>query len=181
MTNLDLSTLRLETARLILRPLRPEDLDPWVAFMADEEAARHIGGRQHRSPAWRSFMCMAGAWSMQGFSMFSLIERATGRWVGRVGPWQPADWPGTEVGWGVAREHWGKGFAPEAAAAAIDWAFDHLGWNEVIHVIAPTNTASQAVAKKLGSRNRGPGKLPPDLQHIEVDIWGQTREEWRAR
>jgi RimJ/RimL family protein N-acetyltransferase len=51
----------------------------------------------------------------------------------------------------------------------------------VIHSIAPTNTASQAVAQRLGSRNRGPGKLPAPLDAHAIDIWGQTREEWAAR
>jgi RimJ/RimL family protein N-acetyltransferase len=56
-----------------------------------------------------------------------------------------------------------------------------LGWSEVIHSIAPANTASQAVAARLGSRNRGPGRLPAPLDAHPIDIWGQTREEWFAR
>lgn len=75
----------------------------------------------------------------------------------------------------------GKGYATEAATAAIDWAFDALGWTQVIHSISPGNAASQAVATKLGARNRGPGRLPPPLADVPVDIWGQTREEWRQR
>jgi RimJ/RimL family protein N-acetyltransferase len=63
----------------------------------------------------------------------------------------------------------------------MNWAFDHLGWSEVIHVIAPINGASQGVARRLGARNRGPGRMPPPLDSLAVDIWGQTREEWRAR
>jgi RimJ/RimL family protein N-acetyltransferase len=51
----------------------------------------------------------------------------------------------------------------------------------VIHSIAPENVASQRVAEKLGSRNRGPGKLPPPFEEAVVDLWGQTRDEWRAR
>ena len=67
--------------------------------------------------------------------MFSVIEKSTGRWVGRLAPWTPDGWPGTEVGWGIARDRCGLGYATEAATAAIDWAFDALGWSEVIHVI----------------------------------------------
>ncbi|HZZ88363.1 MAG TPA: GNAT family N-acetyltransferase, partial [Caulobacteraceae bacterium] len=129
----------LETERLILRPPRPEDLEPWTAFSADAVAMRFLGGAQPRAAAWRGFMSFAGSWSMAGFGMFSLIEKASGRWAGRAGPWQPADWPGTEVGWGLAREFWGRGYATEAATAAIDWAFDHLGWIEVIHCIDAEN------------------------------------------
>jgi RimJ/RimL family protein N-acetyltransferase len=124
---------------------------------------------------------MAGAWSMQGFAMFSVIEKASGRWVGRVGPWQPESWPGTEVGWGIVRDRWRLGYATEAATAAIDWAFDTLGWSDVIHVIDVDNVGSQAVARSLGSRNRGRGQLPAPHEAIVVDVWGQTRTEWRAR
>ncbi|HEY1425308.1 MAG TPA: GNAT family N-acetyltransferase [Caulobacteraceae bacterium] len=171
----------LQTARLILRPQRPEDLDPWAAFMADETATRFIGGVQTRSQAWRGFMSVAGAWAMTGVSMFSVIERETGRWVGRLGPWTPAEWPGTEVGWGVIRDCWGRGYATEGAAAAIDFAFDRLGWTEVIHCIDPANTASQSVARRLGSSVRGRGRLPAPYDDIDVDIWAQSREAWRAR
>lgn len=124
---------------------------------------------------------MAGAWAVQGFSMFSVLERSTGRWVGRVGPWRPEGWPGPEVGWSLLRETWGRGYAVEAATAAIDWAFDHLGWTEVIHSITPANVASQQVARRLGSTLRGPGALPAPFEATPIELWGQTREAWRAR
>ena len=123
---------------------------------------------------------MAGAWSIQGFGMFSVIEKSSQRWIGRLGPWQPEGWPGTEVGWGLLRDAWGQGYASEGSAAAIDWAFDHLGWTEVIHTIAPDNVASQNVARRLGSGLIGPGRLPEPYQDFPVEIWGQTRAQWRA-
>jgi RimJ/RimL family protein N-acetyltransferase len=174
-------TPRLETARLLLRPFSSEDFDGYAAFQADAESTRHLGGPQPRSVAWRTFLTMAGAWSIQGFAMFSVIEKASGQWIGRVGPWLPEGWPGTEVGWGIARDRCGLGYATEAATAAIGWAFDTLGWQEVIHVIDVDNFASQAVARKLGSRNRGRGKLPAPYEAAVIDVWGQTRAEWRAR
>jgi RimJ/RimL family protein N-acetyltransferase len=172
---------RIETERLILRPPAAEDFEGWAMLMADEENARHIGGPQARSVAWRGFLSMAGAWAIQGYGMFSVIEKASGRWIGRLGPWYPEGWPGTEVGWGIMRDVWGKGYAPEGAAAAMDWAFDNLGWHEIIHSIAPDNLASQIVARKLGSSLRGPGRLPAPYQELSVDIWAQTRDEWRKR
>jgi RimJ/RimL family protein N-acetyltransferase len=177
----NLATLRLETPRLLLRPLLPEDFEPWAAFMADPESARFVGGVQPRSVAWRGFLSMAGAWAIQGFAMFSVIEKTTGRWVGRIGPWYPEGWPGTEVGWGIVRDRCGLGYATEAAIASIDWAFAELGWTDVIHTIDVDNVASQVVARKLGSRNRGRGQLPEPYSHIVLDVWGQTREEWLAR
>ncbi|MGE0580779.1 MAG: GNAT family N-acetyltransferase [Steroidobacteraceae bacterium] len=173
--------LRLETPRLLLRPLEMQDFDAFAAFHAEPESMRFLGGVQPREVAWRTLMLMAGAWHLQGISMFSLIEKSTGRWIGRAGPWMPEGWPGPEVGWGVVRDCQGKGYATEAARAAIDWAFDTLGWTEVIHSISPGNAASQAVAAKLGSRNRGPGRLPPPLADVPIEIWGQTRAEWRRR
>jgi RimJ/RimL family protein N-acetyltransferase len=173
--------IRIETARLILRPTAPEDFEAWAAFMGDETAAKFVGGPQPRSTAWRGFLSMAGAWAMQGYAMFSVIEKSSGRWIGRLGPWVPECWPGTEVGWGLAREAWGKGYATEGSIAAIDWAFDTLGWSEVIHCIAPDNTPSQAVARRLGSRILRTTNLPAPFETYTVDVWGQTREEWRAR
>lgn len=173
--------LRLDTERLTLRPPRLDDLDAWSATMADEETARFIGGTAPRSVCWRQLMTMIGSWHAQGFAMFSVIEKETGRWIGRVGPWRPEGWPGTEVGWAIARDCWGRGYAVEAAAATTGWAFDVLGWTEVIHSIAPENVASQRVAEKLGSRNLGPGKLPAPFEDSVIDIWGQSREEWRRR
>lgn len=175
----------LETRRLILRRPVQEDLPAWAAFMADEQAARHIGGVQLRDVAWRGMAMMAGSWVLQGYGMFSVIEKESGRWIGRLGPWRPAGveggWPGTEIAWGLAREAWGKGYAREGAIAAMNWAVDHLGWTDLIHTIAPTNTASQNLAMHLGSANRGAGKLPPPFQDSPVDIWGQTAAQWRER
>jgi RimJ/RimL family protein N-acetyltransferase len=170
----------LRTARLILRPLRLEDFEPWAATMADSEVARFIGGQQVRAVAWRGFMTMAGAWHLQGFAMFSVIEQSTGRWVGRLGPWHPEGWPGLEIGWAIVRPCWGRGYATEGAAAAMDWVFDVLGCSEVIHCIAPDNIASQVVARKLGSSNRGPGCLPAPFETTRIDIWTQTRAQWSA-
>jgi RimJ/RimL family protein N-acetyltransferase len=170
----------LETPRLLLRPPVAEDFEGWAAMMADE-ASRFIGGPQPRAVAWRGFMSVAGAWAMSGHGMFSVIEKGSGRWIGRVGPWVPEGWPGTEVGWGLTKDAYGQGYATEAAVATIDWAFDALGWTDVIHCIDPANVASQRVAERLGSTNRGPGKLPPPFDDQPIDLWGQTRDAWRAR
>ena len=171
----------IETERLILRPTAMEDFDRWAEMMADENAARFLGGVQSRSVAWRGFMTMAGAWSMTGVAMFSLIDKASGRWMGRIGPWTPDGWPGTEVGWGLHPDAQGQGYGLEAATAAIDYAFDVLGWADVIHCIDPDNTPSQRLAERLGSRNLGPTRMPPPYDEIPCDKWGQTKAEWRAR
>jgi RimJ/RimL family protein N-acetyltransferase len=171
----------LETARLILRPPTAADFPAYAEFMADEEAARHLGGAQLRTVAWRGFATIVGAWSLNGFSMFSIIEKETGRWVGRGGPWQPEGWPGTEVGWGIIPSAQRRGYAKEAATCAIDWAFDTLGWREVLHCIGPDNQGSIALALSLGSGLRATGVQAPAPIVATWDLYGQTREAWRAR
>ncbi len=170
----------LTTERLILRPFVAEDFAPFVEMMAHERTG-FIGGPMTPPVAWRAFAAIAGAWSIEGISMFSVIERDTGRWMGRVGPWRPLGWPGNEVGWGLIEAAEGRGYATEAATASMDWAFDHLGWDDIIHTIGPTNLPSQAVARRLGAENRGPGRLPAPLDGWDVEVWGQTKAAWRAR
>jgi RimJ/RimL family protein N-acetyltransferase len=124
---------------------------------------------------------MAGAWQLTGVGMFSVIEKQRNLWIGRVGPWQPYGWPGTEVGWALHRDAWGKGYAVEAARAAMDFAFDTLGWTEVIHCINPENAPSAAVARKLGASIRGQSTMPAPFEHEVVDIWAQSRDDWKRR
>lgn len=171
----------IETARLTLRPPIEADLDSWARLSADATAMRYLGGAKSRSLAWRDMAGIAGGWALHGFSMFSVMERATGHWVGHVGPWRPEGWPGTEVGWSLAREVWGRGYATEAAAAAMDWAVNRLGWSDIVHIIDPGNAASIAVAVKLGSTNRGLVQLPQPHQDEINDLWGQTATKWRRR
>ncbi len=171
----------LFTERLILRPPAAEDFEPWAAFHADEATMRYLGGVQPRSVAWRGLCAMAGSWQLFGFAMFSVIERTSGRWLGRIGPWRPDGWPGNEIAWGLLPEFAGKGFAQEAAVAATDYAVDVLRWDDVMHRIAPLNAPSIALARRLGATNRGPTVLPPPHGLNAVDDWGQTAAEWRAR
>lgn len=175
------SNPRIETERLILRLPRVEDFERYAELHANEEAARFIGGAAPRAAAWRKFLQMPGAWAMQGFAMFSVEEKASGLWLGQMGPWQPDGWPGNEIGYAFHPDAWGKGYALESAAASIDWAFAHLSWNDIIHCIDPDNLPSQKVAQRLGSIRKGPGRLPAPFQDHPVDIWGQSREEWFAR
>ena len=171
----------LDTGRLILRPPLAEDLDGWTAFGADRDAMRYLGGPGPRAVAWRAMTGVAGSWALHGFGMFSVIEKASGRWIGRVGPWRPEGWPGTEIGWGLLTGAQGQGYAVEAATASIDWAVDHLGWDDVIHTIDPANLASIGLAQRLGSTNRGPGRLPAPYEDRVIDVWGQSAADWRAR
>jgi RimJ/RimL family protein N-acetyltransferase len=98
---------------------------------------------------------LAGHWQLKGFGHWVLAEQETGEVVGHAGLLRPPDWPDLEVGWTVAREHWGKGYAPEAARAACRWAHDELGARHIISLIHPSNARSIRVAEKLGEAVEG--------------------------
>jgi RimJ/RimL family protein N-acetyltransferase len=173
----------LETERLILRPFDNKDFDAFAAMFGNEQDMEFLGGAVHRATAWRAFASNVGSWVLRGHGMFSVIEKSTGTWIGRIGPIRPECWPGTEVGWGLIHQAWGKGYATEAATACIDWAFNHLGWSDVIHCIDEQNVNSRKVAQRLGSRLlRANVSMPPPYEDDkQVSIWGQSCKEWRAR
>lgn len=176
----------LETTRLILRPPIQADFDGFAGMAAEADTMRFIGGLAPRDGAWRAMASLTGSWSLLGYSMFSVVERETGRWIGRLGPWRPGgeqgSWPGPEVGWALIAAAQGKGYAREGATAAIDWAFEELGWDQVIHCIDKRNAPSIALALKLGSTlQREDVQLAPPFEMHRVDIYGQTREQWRGR
>ena len=170
----------IETERLRLRPPGPADFDAYAAYVGDPQAMTFIGGAQSRAVAWRSFMVYAGAWATGAPSMFFVFDRASGEFMGRIGPWRPEGWPGCEVGWGIARRFFGRGYAGEAATACMDFAFDRLDWTDVIHSIDPANAPSITLAERLGSRRRDDARLPDPFDRT-IAIWGQTRDAWRAR
>ena len=170
----------METRRLILRPPKAEDFEAFCAFSADEEVMEFLGGVASPEIVWRHMCTLSGSWSLFGYSMFSVIEKASGNWIGRLGPWQPHGWPGTEIGWGLARSAWGKGYGTEGTVATMDFAIDQLGWTELIHTIVPANTASARMAERLGSRILRQCPAPPPFEGMIWDVWGQSAEEWRV-
>jgi RimJ/RimL family protein N-acetyltransferase len=170
----------IETERLILRPWRGADIAPNTAMLSDPDSARFITA--DRKPVtdalngWRNAAIMAGHWALYGAGMFVVEEKSSGLFTGRVGPWFPPSWPGFEVGWGIAKEFRGKGYAVEAARAAIDWAFANFEIEQVVHSIDPSNLASQAVARRLGADKHGQAEV---FGHV-VDVWVTGRSIWQA-
>jgi RimJ/RimL family protein N-acetyltransferase len=161
----------VETERLILRPWRSDDIAANTAMLSDPGTARFIAadGKPITSElsGWRNAAVMSGHWALHGFGMFAVEEKSSGKYVGRVGPWCPPGWPGFEVGWGIAKEFRGKGYAVEAARASIDWVFATFETDEIIHCIDLTNKPSQAVARRLGAR-----------RDRQIDLFGQPAEVW---
>ncbi len=170
----------IETERLKLRRWCGADIAPNTAMLSDPGTARFItaDGKPVTNEliGWRNAAIMAGHWTLHGVGMFVVEEKASGRFAGRVGPWFPPGWPGFEVGWGIASDFRGKGYAVEAARAAIDWAFATFELNQIIHCIDHENTASQAVARRLGAEKQGETDL---FGHV-ADVWVTRRSSWMA-
>jgi RimJ/RimL family protein N-acetyltransferase len=119
-------------------------------MMGHPEVVRYLGtGTMTRVEAWRHMAMILGHWQLRGFGLWALEERDSGRLVGRAGCWRPEGWPGLELGWTLGREFWGRGYASEAARAALAYAFDELQQAHVISLIQPENTRSIAVASRL--------------------------------
>ena len=148
----------LETARLILRPPEATDFDAFAAVMADEVVARYLGGAVPRSTAWRSFTGMAGGWVLQGFGMFSVIEKASHRWIGRIGPLRPEGWPGTEVGWGLDRSVWGRGLCERSGRARhrLGVRRSRLDRRHPLHRSRQRELGCRGATPRLAAITRGP-------------------------
>jgi RimJ/RimL family protein N-acetyltransferase len=173
---------RLHTERLVLREFRNDDLDAFAAFMADPEVVRYINGEPMiRSDAWRAMAGTMGHWMLRGFGMWAVERKSDGALIGRVGNINPEGWPGLEVGWALGRPHWGQGYATEAAAAAMRYAFLTQPVERVISSIDPQNTASQAVALRLGESKGPPQEIVVAGKKYLVDIWSISRAEWQKR
>ena len=147
----------LHTERLLMRGWRWEDLERFAAIMGDPDVGRGLGKDAGLTPrdAWVDMSILAGHWPIRGFGHWVLEEQGSAEVVGRAGLYHPPDWPAMEVGWTVAREHWGKGYAPEAARAACAWAHAELGARHIVSLIAPGNERSIRVAEKLGETLEG--------------------------
>jgi RimJ/RimL family protein N-acetyltransferase len=168
--------MTLETERLRLRMFRQDDLDAYSTICADPEVMRYLGEGKalSRTEAWRQIAMILGHWSLRGFGLWAVEERATGTLVGRIGFFQPEGWPGFELGWMLRRASWGKGYASEGAGRALAHAFTEMGRDHLISLIRPANQASIRVAERLGQRLEG----RTDLFGHEALVYGIDRARW---
>ena len=151
----------LETGRLRMRLPRESDLDAFAAIYADAASMQYLGDGKTltRPETWRAITAMLGHWLVRGYGMFAVERKDTGAMIGRVGFLNPEGWPGFELGWTLAHEQRGNGFATEAARAALAYAFDTLDQARVISLIRPANAPSIRVAERLGQTLRSQSDL----------------------
>ena len=107
--------------------------------------------------------------------MFVVEERSTGVFLGRVGPLRPPAWTEYEIAWSLAPGARGRGYATEAARAAIDWSFEHFPLDRIVSVIDPRNEASRKVAERPGEQ-RTEERFTPFRD--PCDVWEMRREAW---
>jgi RimJ/RimL family protein N-acetyltransferase len=131
--------------------------------------------------AWRNIAMMVGHWHLRGYGQWTVLEKASGEVVGRVGLWNPEGWPGIELGWIIRRSRWGQGFATEAAQAALQWGWNNVDTDHIISIIPPDSLASVRVAEKIGERF----ECADTMNSATVHIYGVRRpagehRAWRA-
>ena len=148
----------LETERLLLRQWRDEDADALYEIYQDPEVERQLIPMTHEETV-EQVARFAGRWHTDGFSLWAVEEKATGRFVGRIGCMRAYEWPLSdrpiEVGWTLARDVWNRGYATEGAVASLAWAWDNVPDDEIISFTRVTNVASRRVMEKIGLTERG--------------------------
>ncbi len=146
--------MQLTTPRLILRPWREEDLPAFAALNADPEVMAFLPGCLDRAASDALAGRIRERMAEQGFGLWAVEVRGGARFIGfcglaRVG--FPAHFtPCVEVGWRLARAHWGRGYATEAARAAVRYGFETLRLDQLVAFTVPGNRRSRAVMERLG-------------------------------
>ena len=185
MMNMSLTTPTLHTARLLLRPFTEGDTDAIYALMSNAYVVRYWD-----APPWSErtraerFIARCKAMEQEGSGVRLAIERtADGVFIGWCGlvHWNP-DYRSATMGYCLDDAAWGQGFATEAAAALLQWAFDTLELNRVQAETDTRNTASSGVLEKLRFVREGTLREDCIVDGEVSDTWvyGLLRREWKA-
>jgi len=142
--------LPLTTERLLLRPATMDDLDAWHAISRDAEEAWFGAPNSTLDDARANLQKHMTHQEKHGFGLWAVQLRASGEVIGAAGLNHLADGPEIEVGYRFRREHWGNGYATEAAHASIHFGFGELRFERIVAVTLPTNRASRRVMEKCG-------------------------------
>lgn len=150
----------LRTARILLRPWTDDDLEPFARLNADPEVMRHFPAPLDRAASDALAGRIREGFARRGFGLWAVELPGEAPFLGFVGlsapsfplpvPRPPS--PCIEVGWRLARAWWGRGLAPEAAAAALEFGFERAGLAEIVSFTAEINAPSRRVMEKIGMR-----------------------------
>lgn len=144
----------LKTARLLMRRWAPSDAAPFAALNADPSVMEHFDRPLTRDESDRFIARIEKTFEERGFGLWAVEVAAGPPFIGFVGLW-PAEFeahftPAIEVGWRLAREAWGHGYATEAAKAAVGFGFDELELDEIVSMTTHANVRSQRVMQRIG-------------------------------
>ena len=164
----------LTTPRLVLRQWRQSDLAPFAAMNADADVMRYYPATWTREQSNAFAERVIRLIDERGWGFWAVEERASGQFIGFVGLHVPSNdlpfAPCVEVGWRLAKQAWGQGYATEAARAAIAFGFQQLHLAELVAFTAIANLKSRAVMERLGMR------LDCEFDHPQVPV-----ESWLHR
>jgi len=166
------------TERLLLRRWREADRDPFAAMNADPVVMEHLQGLMTRDRSDAFIDRIEARWDASGWGLWAVEVPGVAPFIGFTGLARPSFMPAEiEVGWRLARAHWGAGYATEAARAAVDYAFSTLALPALISMTIPANVRSQHVMAKLGFV-RDPDA---DFEHPSVPAGHPMRPHWLFR
>jgi RimJ/RimL family protein N-acetyltransferase len=180
----------LRTERLILRPWRAEDLEPFAALNADPRVAEMLGGTGDRAFSDALAQRFTASFAERGFGYWAIELPGVAPFIGAVGLSVPSFdapfMPAVEIGWRLAFDHWGKGYATEGARAALDFGFNQAGLDEIVSFTAAINAKSRAVMERLGMQTDPRDdfthvRLGPDHPLYHHVLYRLRRADWRAR
>ena len=160
-----------------MREWRETDREPYAALNADPEVMRHFPSTLTAQQSGEMIDRMTAAWVDRGFGLWAVERVDTSEFIGFVGlappGWQAAFTPCVEVGWRLARQHWGHGFAPEAAFAALEWGFANveLPGDEIVSFATVANANSHRVMQKIGMVR----DVDNDFDHPLLPDWAGRR------
>lgn len=158
----------IRTERLLLRRWRDEDRDPFAELNADPVVVEHLQGTMSREASDAFIDRIEACWNERGWGLWAVELPELTPLIGYVGLW-PADYvagrPMVEVGWRLARRHWGHGYATEAAREALRFGFEEVGLDEIVSFTVPQNERSRRVMERIGLVRDSAG----DFDHPHVD------------
>ncbi len=147
-------TIELRSDRLLLRPWRDDDREPFAAMGQDPAVMEYLLGPMDRAASDAMVGRIQAHMAEHGFGWWAVELPGACPFIGFVGlahvTFEAPFTPAVEVGWRLAQAHWGRGYATEAARLAIGHGFQRLGLSEIVAFTVPANRRSQAVMARLG-------------------------------